>query len=315
MSEIEKYKCFKCGYINDLAELHEQPEDLFSPTISPKDFHDCENCNNSTKINLPPHAVYKHWARVNEEFIDSQFYGGPRYPEFYDHDAEKHWPSEQMYAGESYKYSDYIDTKGNILCEGDIVKIKVGNKVKLGYVDYDLSNSDSEKAFFQIKVLNSRNKYDGFNLEIIAKDETEELHKLNFKIKNSIDMFRTAGNFECVKLYPSDFDDDKEDLEYKAIEEKILNDNNFKYIINKGSHKIFVSSNQSIIEKIDHIERLKSQNKKFVWVAEKYFSPNAVLAHLLEILELNVSNFKNKLIDMMFFKKIKFIVSFRAFKN
>ena len=116
-----------------------------------------------------------------------------------------------------------------------------------------------------------------------------------------------------LKLYPSNWDD-KEDLEYKAIEEKILNDNNFKYVIDEGSRKIFVSSNQIIIEKIDHIERLKSQNKKFVWVAEKYFSSNVVLAHLLEILELNVSNSKNKLIDLIFFKKIKFIVSFRAFK-
>ena len=62
---------------------------------------------------------------------------------------------------------------------------------------YDFSNSDSEKEFFQIRIINSRNKYDGFNLEIIAKDEKEEIHKMNFKIKNSIDIFRTAGYFEC----------------------------------------------------------------------------------------------------------------------
>ena len=303
MNEIEKYKCIKCGYINDLTELGKK-----------SNFHNCENCNNSTKINLPSHAVYKHWARTKESFIDSRFYGGPTHGDLYDHESEIYWPSEPMYGGESYIYSDFTDIEGNILSEGDIVKIKIDNKIKLGYVYYDLLNSDSDNAFFQINVPNARNNYDDLNLEIIAKDEKEEIHKMNFKIKNSNKIFRTAGNFECIKLTPMNWDD-TENVEDKAMEKKILNDNNFKYVINCGTEKKFISSNQIILEKVDHIERLKSQNKKFVWVAKKYFSENAVLAHLLEILEIKVINSKNKLNNMMFFKKINSIVSFRAYKN
>jgi len=238
--------------------------------------------------------------------MDYPVSGGPSDGGYYDDFLETYLPFHDRWPGQSYRYSDYVDVKGNLLAEGDIVKFVFQKKNRLGIIEYKIESHDENK-WFEV-LIPSLNDYpfdiSKIDIGIRTVDSSYKVITTEFKvpktyftgsIANRRDVLKKVGYIHTKINHDYDFGND---VYLMDKFEDLINHPDFQYSFDSFK---FVSSNLIISEKIAHIEELKDANNKCHFVASKTLTEILVEANLINMLESKINNSTSSQIDLSLF--------------